>query len=126
MTQPTVASRLARRLVLCSSDAELEATLRAALPDTWSMVRVTDLAELGDFAEVLQYRFLLLDLEDTAFDPLDTIDMLRRELMLNIAIVCIGGEPALRDAARLARADRFFERAAAVEVMQQFCNQYDW
>jgi len=112
--------------VLCSSDAELEATLRAALPDTWSMVRVTDLAELGDFAEVLQYRFLLLDLEDTAFDPLDTIDMLRRELMLNIAIVCIGGEPALRDAARLARADRFFERAAAVEVMQQFCNQYDW
>ncbi len=126
MAQPTVASRLERRFVLCSSDAELEALLRGALPESWVMVRITDLAALGDFAEVLQYRFLLLDLEDAMFDPLDIIDTVRRELMLNIAILCLGGDPALRDAARLARADRFFERSAAVEVMQQFCGQYDW
>ncbi len=126
MAQPTVASRLERRFVLCSSDAELEALLRGALPESWVMVRITDLAALGDFAEVLQYRFLLLDLEDAMFDPLDIIDTVRRELMLNIAILCLGGDPALRDAARLARADRFFERSAAVEVMRQFCGQYDW
>ncbi len=126
MAQPTVASRLERRFVLCSSDAELEALLRGALPESWVMVRITDLAALGDFAEVLQYRFLLLDLEDAVFDPLDIIDTVRRELMLNIAILCLGGDPALRDAARLARADRFFERSAAVEVMRQFCGQYDW
>jgi hypothetical protein len=46
--------------------------------------------------------------------------------MLNIAILCVGGSKALRDAARLARADRFFERAEAVDRMQQFCAQYGW
>ena len=124
--QPTVASRLARRFALFSSDTELEASLRAALPVSWAMTRTTELAALGDFATVLQYRFLLLDLDDGTFDPLDLTDTVRRELMLNIAILCIGGDSALRDAARLARADRFFERNAAVEVMQQFCKQYDW
>jgi hypothetical protein len=90
------------------------------------MTRITELGVLGGFADILQYRFLLLDLEDAAFDPLDLIDTVRRDLMLNIAIVCLGGDPGLRDAARLARADRFFERSAAVDVMQQFCSQYDW
>jgi DNA-binding response OmpR family regulator len=126
MAQPTVASRLERKLLLVSSDAALATTLDAALPEPWKMVQVSDLAALGDFAAILQYRFMLLDLDDAAFDALDIIDTARREMMLNIAILCIGGDPALRDAARLARADRFFERSAAVEVMQQFCKQYDW
>jgi CheY-like chemotaxis protein len=90
------------------------------------MVATDDLTTLGGFAEILQYRFVLLDLEDPALDPLVAIDHLRRELMLNIAIVCLGGPNALRDAARLARADRFFERAEAAERMRQFCAQYAW
>lgn len=126
MVQPTVASRLARRFVLFSSDVALESALGAAMPETWAMRRTTELDALGDFSEVLQYRFLLLDLDDTAFDALDIIDTVRRELVLNIAILCLGGDAAQRDAARLARADRFFERTAAVEVMQQFCDQYSW
>jgi DNA-binding response OmpR family regulator len=126
VVQPTVASRLQRRIAFISSDLALGATLRAALPAGWEIVQVQDLAALGDFAAVLQYRFLLLDLDDTAVDALDLIDTVRRELMLNIAILCIGGEVAMRDAARLARADRFFERSAVVEVVQQFCAQYDW
>lgn len=126
MAQPTVASRLDRRLALISSDAALGASLRAALPAGWAFAQVTDPAALGDFADILQYRFLLLDLDDAGFDPLEVIDTLRREMMLNIAIVCIGGDAALRDAARLARADRFFGRDEAVEVMRKFCVQYDW
>ncbi len=126
MAQPTVASRLERKLVLVSSDAVLAAALRAALPGDWKLEQTTELATLGDFSEILQYRFLLLDLDDAAFDALDIIDTVRRELMLNIAILCIGGDAARRDAARLARADRFFGRDAAVTVMQQFCAQYDW
>lgn len=126
MAQPTVASRLQRRLALISSDMALAGQLRAALPEGWVLTQTVDLAELGDFAAVLQYRFLLLDLDATGFDPLEVIDTVRRELMLNVAILCIGGDPALRDAARLARADRFFGRDAAVGVMQQFCSQYDW
>lgn len=126
MAQPTVASRLERKLVLVSSDAALATTLRAALPGDWKLEQTTELAALGDFAEILQYRFLLLDLDDAAFDALEVIETIRRELMLNIAILCLGGDCALRDAARLARADRFFERDAAITVMQQFCSQYDW
>ncbi len=90
------------------------------------MRQSADVAALGGFADVLQYRFLLLDLDDAAYDPLDVIDTLRRELMLNIAIICLGGDAALRDAARLARADRFFGREEAVDVMLRFCEQYNW
>ena len=126
MAQPTVASRLERRLVLISSDAALGAKLRAACPADWQLQQTADVAALGGFADILQYRFLLLDLEDAAFDPLDVIDTLRRELMLNIAVVCLGGDAAVRDSARLARADRFFGRDEAVEVMLRFCAQYDW
>ncbi len=126
MAQPTVASRLQRKFVLFSSDAALGAAPAAARPGPWGITQTIDLATLGDFAEILQYRFMLLDLDDAAFDPLDVIDTVRRELMLNIAILCIGGDGPLRDAARLARADRFFEHTAAVDVMQQFCHQYDW
>lgn len=126
MAQPTIATRRARRFILCSSDRAIEDLLRRSLPESWEMVQTTAPGELGDYAELLQHRFLLLDLDDSGFDALDIIDTLRRDLMLNIAIICFGGAPALRDAARLARADRFFERSAAVEVMQQFCSQYDW
>jgi hypothetical protein len=126
MAQPTVASRLERRLALISSDETLGAVLRAACPAEWGMRQSADVAALGGFADVLQYRFLLLDLDDAAYDPLDVIDTLRRELMLNIAIICLGGDAALRDAARLARADRFFGREEAVDVMLRFCEQYNW
>lgn len=126
MAQPTVVSRLQRRFALISGDAALAAQLHAATPEGWEFMHTADLASLGDFAAVLQYRFLLLDLDASAFDPLEIIDTVRRELMLNVAVICIGGDPAMRDAARLARADRFFGRDAAVEVMLQFCSQYDW
>lgn len=126
MAEPTVASRLRRRVAFISADAALGTQLEAALPEGWEIIKVADIAALGDFAAILQYRFLVLDLDADAFDPLEVIDTVRRELMLNVAIVCIGGDQALRDAARLARADRFFGRDAAVEVMLQFCRQYEW
>lgn len=126
MAQPTVASRLERRFLLVSSDAGLAGTLEAGLPEHWQITCTTDPASMGGFAEILQHRFMLLDLDDPKIDALEVIDAVRRELMLNIAILCLGGDTAQRDAARLARADRFFERDAAVTVMRQFCNQYDW
>ena len=126
MASPTIASRRRRRFILLSSDEALAASLRAALPEGWEMTLTADVDALGGFEEILQHRFLLLDLDDAAFDPLATTAHLRRDLMLNVAIVCLGGSKALRDAARIARADRFFERAEAVERMRQFCAQYGW
>jgi len=126
MASPTIESRRRRRFILLSSDESLAASLRAALPEGWEMTVATDADALGGFEEILQHRFLLLDLDDAAFDPLATVAHLRRDLMLNIAIVCLGGLKDMRDAARRARADRFFERAEAVERMRQFCAQYGW
>jgi hypothetical protein len=126
MATPTIASRRRRRFILLSSDEGLAASLRAALPQGWEMTRAADVEALGGFEEILQHRFLLLDLENAAGDPIAAITTLRRDLMLNIAIVCLGGTQGLRDAARLARADRLFDRTEAVERMRQFCAQYGW
>lgn len=126
MATPTIESRRRRRFILLSNDDALATTLAAALPEGWEMTRAGDVEALDGFEEILQHRFLLLDLDDSALDPVASITMLRRDLMLNVAILCVGGSKALRDAARLARADRFFERAEAVERMRQFCAQYGW
>lgn len=126
MATPTIESRRRRRFILLSNDDALAAPLAAALPERWEMTRAADVEQLGGFEEILQHRFLVLDLESGPVDPVAAITTLRRELMLNIAIVCLGGSKATRDAARLARADRFFERAEAVERMRQFCAQYGW
>lgn len=127
MSAPTITSRLQRRFILMSGDAALAAALRAALPENWRMVQTNDLDELGGYQEVLQHRFILLDLDaGEALDPLGIIRAVRMEMMLNVPIFCFGGCAEVRDEARLARADRFFERAEMVERMLQFCDQYGW
>ena len=127
MAIPTPASRLQRRFIVMSGDASLVARLSDALPPGWAMAATRHLATLGGFHDILQYRFILLDFDDyEAFDPLDVIRQVRMELMLNIAIICFGGAPDVRDEARLARADRFFERAEIIDKMKLFCEQYGW
>ncbi len=116
-----------RRFILMSRDARLASDLRAALPEKWEMNTVTSLDAVGGFEEILQHRFMLLDLDEAeAFDPLEVLQELRVELMLNLPAFCFGGARALRDAARLARADRFFERAEIVARLPTFCAQYAW
>lgn len=126
MSEPTVASRLRRRCLLLTTDAALIESLGAAAPAGWQVNAAASPEEAGDFAEILQHRFVLLDLEDPAIDPLDAISILRGEMMLNVPVIGLGGSPALRDAARIARADRFFGRGEAAAVLRQFCVQFDW
>lgn len=127
MATPTIASRLQRRFIVMSSDQKLIAHLHDELPSEWEMTTALSLDDLGGFQDILQYRFILLDLDAAGdFDPLDVIRQVRMELMLNIAIICFGGASGARDEARLARADRFFERAEIVEKMKLFCGQYGW
>jgi len=127
MSEPTVASRRRRRFILMTSDEALASALASALPEGWEIERTSDLDTLGGFAEILQYRFLLLDLDDyEAFDPLDIVRHVRMDLMLNLAILCFGGGADVRSEARVQRADRFFERGEMVERMKQFCEQYGW
>ncbi|MFZ5555371.1 MAG: hypothetical protein ACOZDY_01400 [Pseudomonadota bacterium] len=127
MSAPTVADRLARKLIVMTADGALVEALRAALPEGWSMTVCTELGQVGDYHDVLLHRFMLLDLdEDAAFDPLAVIEQVRMEMLLNIAIFCFGGDAALRDRARLARADRFFGRDEIVEKLPLYCDQYGW
>jgi hypothetical protein len=127
MTTPTVKARLERKLIVMTTDPLLLDELRAALPSGWTLVECTDLETLGGYQDVLLHRFILLDLDETrAFDPLEVIKQVRMEMMLNVPILCFGGDLATRDQARLARADRFFEREEIVEKLKLYCDQFGW
>lgn len=127
MAEPTIERRLQRKFILMSADQDLVARLRQAAGPDWEVAVVTDLEQIGDWNDILLYRFLLLDLDEVdAFDPLDVIGLLRREYMLNIAVFCFGGEQDLIDEMRMARADRFFAREEIAERLPQFLEQYGW
>jgi hypothetical protein len=127
MAIPTVASRLKRRCIVMSGDTQLVSRLREQLPPGWDMTQTGDLDALGGFQKILQYRFLLLDLGDgSGFGALDIIRKMRVDMMLNLPIFCFGGMPAARDQARLARADRFFERNEIIARLGGFCEQFGW
>ncbi len=127
MAEPTIAKRLQRRFILMTSDTAIEARLGAEMPDGWEMMVVRSLEEVGDWVDILLYRFILLDLDATQdFDPVEIIRDLRTEHMLQIAVFCFGGDPALRDEMRMNRADRFFERDEIVARVRSFLQQYGW
>jgi hypothetical protein len=127
MAQPTIEARLRRRFIVLTSDAALLIALRRALPAGWEMVHATALSDVGEFQDVLLNRFILLDLDENAvFDPVELIREVRVEMMLNTPIFCIGGDPDMREGARMARADRCFDRVEIAERVKQFCDQYGW
>lgn len=126
MAQPTLESRLQRRCIVMTDDAVLCSQLAAALPPGWQLTAGHDLDAFGGFEEILQYRFIVLDLDSSAFDALGVVRAVRTDLMLNVPIFCFGGPPAMRDAARLARADRFFERGEIIARLGGFCEQFGW
>jgi len=110
-----------------SADPAAGAVMRAALADGWELVDGLDLDEFGSFAEVLQLRFILIDLDGRRiWDPVETITRVRSELMLNVPILCFGGTVTERDGARLAGADRFFERDELAAQLPEFCKQFGW
>ncbi len=127
MAEPTVERRRQRRFILMTSDQAMRQALAAQVPADWEMVVATDLCEIGDWSDILLYRFILLDLDETdVFSPEETIRTLRVEHLLQIAVFCFGGDRELRHAMRLLRADRFFEREQVVKMLPLFLQQYGW
>jgi hypothetical protein len=127
MSEPSIARRLERRIILMTRDPEMIRNVEATLEAPWQLVTVTDLEDLGAWNEVLLHRFLLLDLDEVeAFDPLDVIRMLRMEYQINLPVFCFGGDEDIRDEMRLSRADRFFGREEMLERLPDFLRQYDW
>jgi hypothetical protein len=127
MSEPTIARRLERRIIVMTRDEEMLRRLRARVEPPWELVPVTDLEDLGPWNEVLLYRFLLLDLDEVeVFDPLDVIRLLRMEYQINLPVFCFGGDADIQDEMRLSRADRFFTRDEMVQRLPEFLRQYDW
>jgi len=127
MTEPTIQRRLERRIILMTQDEEMIRQVQSCLEPPWELATVTDLEELGEWNEILLYRFLLLDLDEIdAFDPLDVIRVLRMEYQINLPVFCFGGDAEIQNEMRLSRADRFFSREEMIERLPEFLRQYDW
>jgi hypothetical protein len=127
MPEPTIEERLQKRYILMTTDESLMETARAVTPDDWQPVAVSDLEQVGEWNDILLHRFLILDADEAAaFDPVETVRLLRREYMVNIPVIAVGGDQGLRDELKMERADRFFEREQVGEVVSAFTGQYDW
>ncbi|AGA34867.1 hypothetical protein TVNIR_3230 [Thioalkalivibrio nitratireducens DSM 14787] len=127
MTEPTIARRLERRLILMTRDPGMIRAVEALVEPPWQIVTTTDLDALGAWNELLLYRFLLLDLDEVeAFDPLDVIRILRMEYQINLPVFCFGGDEDIQDEMRLSRADRFFDREEMLARLPEFLRQYGW
>ena len=127
MSSPTIELRMQKRMILMTTNEQFVAAVKSVLPEDWSMQSVTDLDDLGDWNEVLLYRFLLMDLDEfDAFDPLDVIRQIRMQYQINIPVFCFGGDSDIQDEMRLSRADRFFNQDEMIAALPQYFEQYDW
>lgn len=116
---PTVGDRLKRRLIVLSDDAGLEREIAQLLPSGWGIN-----TQLGEFHEVLLHRFVIVDLASP--HAVGAVRRIRSEMNLNVPVFCVGGDAAARDAARLARADRFLERSELGALLPQLCESFGW
>ena len=127
MSTPTIEKRLQKRFIVMSTNAAMLEQIKAQADDQWQIVVVTDLEAIGEWNEVLLYRFIILDLDEVdAFDPLDVIRELRMQFQINIPVFCFGGDSTIQDEMRMSRADRFFTQNQMLEMIPEFCRQYAW
>ena len=127
MSDPTIELRLQKRFILMTTNTDFQSSVAAITPDDWAVSIVTDLDDLGEWNEVLLYRFLMMDLEEfDAFDPLDVIRQIRMQYQINIPVFCFGGDTDIQDEMRLSRADRFFSEEQMLSTLPQYFDQYNW
>ena len=128
MAKPTIETRLQRKFILMTADNSMAESVLSAMDDDWGECQViTDLDDIGDWHEILLYRFIVMDLNEVeAFDPLDVIRQIRSEYQINNPVFCFGGDDDIIDEMRYSRADRFFTREEMIEMIPTFCHQYRW
>ena len=110
-----------------SNDMSMISRIKNSIPEDWVASSVTDLEDLGDWGDLLLFRFLLLDLDEVdVFDPLDVIRDIRMQHQIMLPVFCFGGSEELQNEMRMSRADRFFSRDEIIAILPLFIKQYDW
>jgi len=125
VAEPTIETRLLKRFIVMTTDKSMTDELTMLVHDPWQMHIETDLDNIGDWNDVLLYRFLLLDLDEVeAFDPLDVIRLIRMQFQINLPVFCFNGDETIQQEMRLSRADRFFSRHQMLDMAPKFFAQY--
>lgn len=125
MAEPTIETRLLKRFIVMTTDKSMIHELNRLIHEPWKMHIETDLDNIGDWNDVLLYRFLLLDLDEIeVFDPLDIIRLIRMQFQINLPVFCFNGDEAMQQEMRLSRADRFFSRQQMLDMLPKFFAQY--
>lgn len=127
MAEPSITRRLQKRFILITADPALVEDARARTPEEWEVVPADALEQVGAWNDILLHRFLILDADETSrYDPVALVRELRREMMVNIPVLVVGGDDERQNALRQERADRFFARDELADVIASFTAQYDW
>lgn len=127
MPVPTIESRLQRRALMLSPRCGVVDALRAIFPAGWALECAVDPADVGGFEDVLQFRMVLVDLDlARGWDPVGSIATIRTDMLLNVPVLCFGGDEQARDAARRMGADRFFDFDGLVRHIPEFCTRLGW
>jgi hypothetical protein len=123
--QPTIQRRLQPSFILVSTDDELTRQLTAAAGD-WKVTVVPVVDEVGEWHQILLYRFIFFDLDHSGEDTAAQVERLRTQHLVNIPAFGLGGTQQQRDEARKAGCDRFFDRDEAEAELAALQESLGW
>jgi hypothetical protein len=127
MAAPSIESRRRRRAFIMSTASNAILAIHGVLVEGWEALDGLSPDEVGGFEELLQLRFVVIDLAPSSdWDGLGAIAQIRSRHMLNVPIFCFGGDKERRDEARRCGADRCFDLPDLLEALPEFCRQFGW
>ncbi|MFP4561630.1 MAG: hypothetical protein ACLFRB_04830 [Thiohalorhabdus sp.] len=126
MSQPTISRRLQPGFIIVTTDDAIARELKEAAGEDWQVEVVPAIEDAGEWNEILLYRFILLDLEQGAGDPVEQLQRIRREYMINTPVLAFGGDKATWDRVRPEGADRLFERSEITAKLPEFMEALGW
>jgi hypothetical protein len=123
--QPTIQRRLQPSFIVVSTDDDLIERMHAAAGE-WKVTVVPVIDEVGDWSQILLYRFIFFDLDHNGEEAAQQVERLRMQHMVNVPAFGVGGTQEQRDEARKAGCDRFFDRADAEPELAALQESLGW
>ncbi|HKJ89313.1 MAG TPA: hypothetical protein VKA48_12500, partial [Gammaproteobacteria bacterium] len=118
--------RMQPGFIVVTTDEAMARELREVAGEGWQVEVVPAIEEAGEWNEILLYRFILLDLEKGAEDPVEQLQRIRREYMINTPVFAFGGTKEVWDRVRPEGADRLFERGEIADKLPEFMEALGW